>query len=59
MRADLEDVGEGVGAGTRSVYHGHTHVAFCGYERGGLRFHNGGASLPGVDFRILKADIET
>lgn len=53
----LEDVGEGPDAGTRSVYFGHTHVPVAGYEYRGVRFHNGGAAMPGTAFRILNTEV--
>jgi UDP-2,3-diacylglucosamine pyrophosphatase LpxH len=53
--AYLEDVGEGTGTGLRNVYFGHTHLAFSDFEFRGVRFHNGGAPIHGLRFRILEA----
>lgn len=51
----LEDVGLGPDSGVEHVYFGHTHVPVQGYEFGGLIYHNGGATLHGVEFTLLKA----
>lgn len=53
----LDDIGEGQGSNTEMVFFGHTHNAIQDYERGGQRFYNGGAPMPGLDFNILKAEI--
>ena len=51
----LESIGEGPGNGVRNVYFGHTHRRLSGYRYRGLTFHNGGAPIKGVKFRILEA----
>lgn len=51
----LDDIGQGSGSGVERVYFGHTHVPVQGYEFGGMIYHNGGASLQGVEFTLLKA----
>ena len=51
----VQGLGQGVGAGVEHVYFGHTHVPVQGYEFGGMIYHNGGASLQGVEFTLLKA----
>ena len=57
LRRYLDEIGHGPDAGVRNVYFGHTHRHMDGYERHGLKFHNCGAPIDGVRFRILKADI--
>jgi UDP-2,3-diacylglucosamine hydrolase len=51
----LEDVGEGLSTGLKNVYFGHTHLAFSDFEFRGVLFHNGGAPIHGLRFRILEA----
>jgi UDP-2,3-diacylglucosamine pyrophosphatase LpxH len=51
----LENIGEGPGHGVRDVYFGHTHRKLSNYVYRGLRFHNCGAPIKGVKFRILEA----
>ncbi|MBN1591514.1 MAG: metallophosphoesterase [Pirellulales bacterium] len=51
----LEDIGEGLSTGVKNVYFGHTHLAFSDFEYRGVRFHNGGAPINGLRFRILEA----
>ncbi len=53
----LDSVGEGHGSGTREVYFGHTHVPVRGYEHRGIRYHNGGAPMRGLQFDVLQARI--
>ncbi|MBN2024303.1 MAG: metallophosphoesterase family protein [Pirellulales bacterium] len=52
----LEEIGEGPSTGLRNVYFGHTHVAVSDYAFGGVLFHNGGAPIKGLHFRILEAE---
>lgn len=40
--------------GVQQVYFGHTHEALSNYRLGGLTFHNGGAPMPGLTFRIVE-----
>jgi UDP-2,3-diacylglucosamine pyrophosphatase LpxH len=54
----LEKIGEGPGRGVRDVYFGHTHRKLSNYRYRGLTFHNGGAPIKGVKFRILEARID-
>ncbi len=49
----LEQIGHGREDGTKHVYFGHTHRAMENYEHGGIYFHNGGAPMKGLDFKIL------
>ena len=51
----LESVGQGPRDGVRNVYFGHTHRKLSNYRYRGLTFHNGGAPIKGVKFRILDA----
>jgi UDP-2,3-diacylglucosamine pyrophosphatase LpxH len=51
----LENIGEGPDRGVRDVYFGHTHRRLSAYRYRGLTFHNGGAPIKGVKFRILEA----
>jgi UDP-2,3-diacylglucosamine hydrolase len=49
----VDQIGHGVDSGLRHVYFGHTHHAMSHYERGGVMFHNPGAPMPGLKFRIV------
>jgi len=51
----LENIGQGPQSGVRDVYFGHTHKKLTNYYYRGLRFHNGGAPIKGVKFRIIEA----
>lgn len=51
----IEQIGHGPGSGVTDVYFGHTHLPLDGYEYRGLRFHNGGAPMHGIAFRIVEA----
>ncbi|MCE5267389.1 MAG: metallophosphoesterase [Planctomycetaceae bacterium] len=51
----LESVGQGHGDGVRDVYFGHTHRRLSNYRYRGLQFHNGGAPIKGMKFRIVEA----
>jgi UDP-2,3-diacylglucosamine hydrolase len=53
----LDHIGHGPGNGLEHVFFGHTHAPMSNYEYGGLRFHNGGAPIKGLRFRILRTDI--
>ncbi|MBN1394990.1 MAG: metallophosphoesterase [Pirellulales bacterium] len=52
----LESIEEGPGNGVRDVYFGHTHKKLSNYHYRGLNFHNGGAGIKGVKFRIIEAN---
>lgn len=43
--------------GVRDVYFGHTHRDVDGVKYGGLTFHNGGASIKGLSFRIIETRV--
>ena len=49
-------VDEGLDAehGVRDVYFGHTHLVVDGVKYAGLTFHNGGASIHGLPFKIIE-----
>lgn len=51
----LRSVGQGPEDGVRDVYFGHTHKRMSNYEFRGLLFHNGGAPIKGMKFRIIEA----
>ena len=51
----LESIGQGPGNGVRDVYFGHTHRKLSNYHYRGLAFHNGGAPIKGMKFRIVEA----
>ncbi|MCO6458847.1 MAG: metallophosphoesterase [Pirellulaceae bacterium] len=53
----LRDVGQCSQSGVRHVYFGHTHAAMSDYRYGGLTFHNGGAPIKGLEFRILRTHL--
>ncbi len=53
----LERIGHGHASGTRDVFFGHTHRPLDAFEYRGLRFHNPGAPIKGVRFRILEGEI--
>ena len=52
----LDRIGVGLEAGVKNVYFGHTHEALSNFEHGGLQFHNGGAPIAGLDFRIVEIE---
>ncbi|PHS06464.1 MAG: hypothetical protein COA78_14215 [Blastopirellula sp.] len=54
----LENEGQGVESGLENVYFGHTHVVMREYQYQGIHFHNGGAPMPGLKFRIMEMDID-
>jgi UDP-2,3-diacylglucosamine hydrolase len=51
----LESIGQGPSTGLRDVYFGHTHRRLSNYRYRGLVFHNGGAPIKGMKFRIVEA----
>ena len=53
----LQSIGQGPADGVRNVYFGHTHRQLSNYYYRGLRFHNGGAPIKGVKYRILSAHL--
>jgi UDP-2,3-diacylglucosamine hydrolase len=51
----LENIGQGPLDGVCDVYFGHTHRRLSNYHYRGLTFHNCGAPIKGVKFRIIEA----
>jgi UDP-2,3-diacylglucosamine pyrophosphatase LpxH len=51
----LENINQGPANGVKNVYFGHTHIRMANYHYRGLAFHNGGAGIKGVKFRIIEA----
>lgn len=49
----LHQQGHSAKSGLRHVYFGHTHAALDHYHHAGLMFHNGGAPIAGLPFRIV------
>ncbi|MCA9155577.1 MAG: metallophosphoesterase [Pirellulaceae bacterium] len=49
----LQNVGHDAEAGVKHVYFGHTHASMANVSFGGLTFHNGGAPIDGLSFRIV------
>jgi UDP-2,3-diacylglucosamine hydrolase len=50
----LTEEGLDKGHGVRDVYFGHTHRMVNAVQYAGLTFHNGGASIHGLPFRIIE-----
>jgi len=57
VAAYLEDIGHCSNQGVKHVYFGHTHVPVSAYQYGGFVFHNGGAPMEGMGFRLVKASL--
>lgn len=53
----VDHIGHGTESGLRHVYFGHTHYAMSHYQRGGIFFHNGGAPMRGLEFRIVPVEM--
>ncbi len=58
LLAYLNRIGHGPETGLQHVYFGHTHEPLSHYTLGGVTFHNPGAPLRGVKFRIIEAEVE-
>lgn len=54
----LDDIGHGPDSDTETVYFGHTHLALSDHIHKGLRFRNGGAPMPGLEFNILNGIVD-
>jgi UDP-2,3-diacylglucosamine hydrolase len=54
----IEEIGYGRETGIRNVYFGHTHLPMSDYVYQGVAFHNGGASIRGNPFHILRTDTQ-
>ena len=51
----LEAAPRGLRQGLTDVYFGHTHATFSNYKRHGIRFHNTGAAIRGLDCNLIRA----
>jgi UDP-2,3-diacylglucosamine pyrophosphatase LpxH len=56
--AYLENAGEGPETGLRHVYFGHIHRRMFNYRYRGVTFHNCGAPIKGLRFRILEGSYD-
>jgi UDP-2,3-diacylglucosamine hydrolase len=54
----LAEQGYSASSGVTDVYFGHTHREMDGVVFKGLTFHNGGASIKGLGFRIIETRLE-
>ncbi len=54
----LEHLGEGPETGVRHVYFGHIHRRMFNYRFRGVTFHNCGAPIAGLRFRILEGSYD-
>lgn len=54
----LEWAGHGAQAGVQNVFFGHTHRRLDDTSYAGMQFHNPGASIKGLDFRILEIPLK-
>ena len=52
-------IGHGPDNGVTDVYFGHTHFDLDGVNYRGLTFHNGGAAIKGLRFRIVDASLSS
>lgn len=59
VRYYLDSVGQTPESGLTTVYFGHTHVPIDGYTQDGLTYYNGGAALRGVEFKVLRREINS
>jgi UDP-2,3-diacylglucosamine pyrophosphatase LpxH len=50
----LDHVGHGPHTGVNRVYFGHTHAALDAFRYSQISFHNGGAPMAGLEFRVLE-----
>ncbi len=50
----LANIGLGTETGVREVYFGHIHRVLDNIPYAGMNFHNPGASIKGLDFRIIE-----
>lgn len=50
----LNHINETPTHGVQHVYFGHTHDAMSDFRLNGVSFHNGGAPMPGLTFRIVE-----
>jgi hypothetical protein len=54
----LADQGMDANHGVKYIYFGHTHRDVNGVEYQGMTFHNGGASIKGLTFRIIETQLQ-
>lgn len=54
----VEKIGHGRENGVTDIYFGHTHVELDGIQYQGLVFHNGGAAIRGMKFRIVETSLQ-
>ncbi|MCC9601865.1 hypothetical protein LOC67_14990 [Stieleria sp. JC731] len=59
IREYCEIIGQDPDAGVTDVYFGHTHFDLDGVDYQGLTFHNGGAAIKGLRFRIVDASLRS
>jgi len=57
LLAYLNRIGHSPATGIEHVYFGHTHEPLTNFQYGGISFHNPGAPLKGVNFRIVEAEV--
>ena len=57
LDAYLDDIGHTMESGVERVYFGHTHVPVSGASYRGVTYHNGGAPMKGIPFRLLMAQV--
>lgn len=50
----LDHLGHGPHTGVRRVFFGHTHAAWDSFRYSQISFHNGGAPMAGLEFRIVE-----
>jgi UDP-2,3-diacylglucosamine hydrolase len=53
-----DHLGEGAETGVRHVYFGHIHRRMFNYRYRGVTFHNCGAPIAGLRFRILEGSYD-
>ncbi len=53
----LEEAGHGRVSGIRHVYFGHTHAAMSNFRYRDLVFHNTGSPMRGLEFNILRLEL--
>ncbi|HID74615.1 MAG TPA: hypothetical protein EYP56_01310 [Planctomycetaceae bacterium] len=54
--AYLGQIGHGPEQGVRHVYFGHTHRQLGAFHYRGITFHNGGAAIKGLKYRIVRVE---
>ncbi|OUT54858.1 Calcineurin-like phosphoesterase superfamily domain protein [Stieleria bergensis] len=57
IRQYADQIQHSTAEGVTDVFFGHTHIDLDGVEYRGMKFHNGGAAIQGLPFRILQADL--